>query len=493
MANVEYNFLPILNIISLPCIVIILNYILRNAIIRHTTSLLIIVCFIHNIMCTIYNLDNIGQVKWVWLELLPGLKIEFYLEITSLMFVAMTAVLWFITYIYSLGYFVNKHQELHTRNFYLYMSIGITCTTLLGFSANLFTLFIFYEFLTLSTYPLVSLSKSVSSYNAGRKYLMYLLFTSTGLLLPAIIITYMLAGSVEFTLGGIIGFNANPLIILILLAMYIFGVAKAALIPMHSWLPTAMVAPIPVSALLHAVAVVKAGIFTLIKILFYIFDVKHLHYLVAHAWLGYNIVQIITIVTIIIASLYAIKQNQIKSILAYSTIAQLAYCVMTLSLFSKKAIAVTIFQMFAHAAAKISLFFAAGNIQKATGITEINKCLGLARELPFTIILFMVCALSIIGMPFTAGFMSKYYLIIEALRDNNVIWPVLITIILGTIFSTCYFIPIIFKSFWSVKDINIVVKDIPISMRLTTVTTTLIVFLLFIYAGNIISYVENLL
>ncbi|MFV9874997.1 MAG: proton-conducting transporter membrane subunit [Rickettsiales endosymbiont of Dermacentor nuttalli] len=490
----DIDFLPIFNIISLPCLVIVLTYFLGNIPAAcHTTNLVVILCFIHNIISTICNLDNVGQVKWSIIELLPGIKIEFYLEITSLIFVAMVAVLWFITYIYSLGYFINKQQDLHTKSFYLYMSIAIVCTTLLGLSSNLFTLFIFYELLTFSTYPLVSSSKTVSSYKAGRKYLTYLLLTSTGLFLPAIIITYVNAGSLEFILGGIIGFDFNALLILILLVMYVLGVAKAAVMPMHSWLPTAMVASIPVSALLHAVAVVKAGVFTLMKILFYIFDIKHLEYLVIHAWNGYNIIQILTIVTIIIASLLAIKQRQIKSVLAYSTIAQLAYCIMTLSLFSKKAIVAAIFQIVAHAVAKISLFFAAGNIQRATGITDIIGCKGLAKMMPMTILSFIVCALSIIGIPFTAGFMGKYYLIDEAIKNNHIIWPVLVTVIIGSILSVCYFAPIIYKTFWCVQGENIVVKELPIYMVLTTVMGAAIVFLLFLYANNITSYIENLI
>ncbi|MDH3895429.1 MAG: proton-conducting transporter membrane subunit, partial [Chromatiales bacterium] len=255
-------------------------------------------------------------------ELLPGVEIAFSVEPLGMLFAALASGLWIINSLYSIGYMRGNNERNQTR-FYVMFAVSLAATMGVAFAGNLFTLFLFYEALTLSTYPLVSHKGDAATVRSARVYLGILLTTSIGLFLPAIIWTYSVAGTGDFVTGGILASKINGPAVGLLLGLFVFGIGKAAVMPVHRWLPAAMVAPTPVSALLHAVAVVKAGVFAVTKIIVYIFGVDFLFAEPSSGWLLYA-----AAFTIIAASVVALRQQNLKRLLAYSTIAQLSYVVM---------------------------------------------------------------------------------------------------------------------------------------------------------------------
>ena len=261
-------------------------------------------------------------------ELLPGVEIAFSVEPLGMLFAALASGLWIINSLYSIGYMRGNNERNQTR-FYVMFAVSLAATMGVAFAGNLFTLFLFYEALTLSTYPLVSHKGDAATVRSARVYLGILLTTSIGLFLPAIIWTYSVAGTGDFVTGGILASKINGPAVGLLLGLFVFGIGKAAVMPVHRWLPAAMVAPTPVSALLHAVAVVKAGVFAVTKIIVYIFGVDFLFAEPSSGWLFYA-----AAFTIIAASLVALRQQNLKRLLAYSTIAQLSYVVMAAAMTS---------------------------------------------------------------------------------------------------------------------------------------------------------------
>ncbi|MCF6262404.1 MAG: monovalent cation/H+ antiporter subunit D family protein [Xanthomonadales bacterium] len=369
-------------------------------------------------------------------ELLPGLSIKFQVEPLGMMFAALASLLWIVNSIYSLGY-MRGNKEQHQTRFYVLFAVALSAVMGIAFAGNLLTLFIFYEILTLSTYPLVAHKGDGKTVASARVYMGILLATSIGLFLPAIIWTYMATGTLDFVPGGILeGHVAGPAVGL-LLVLFVFGVGKAALMPVHRWLPAAMVAPTPVSALLHAVAVVKAGVFTITKIIIYIFGVDFLAVEPSTDWLLYA-----AIFTVIAASIVALRQTNLKRLLAYSTIAQLSYIIMAAALLTPMAEIGASLHIVAHAFGKITLFFAAGCIYVASKKTEIAQLAGIGRRMPWTMAAFTIGALSMIGVPPTAGFVSKWYILGGAFQADSYI--VIATLVLSTVLNAAYFLPILY-------------------------------------------------
>ena len=292
-------------------------------------------------------------------ELLPGVPLAFEVEPLGMLFAALASGLWILNSIYSIGYMRGNQEKKQTR-FYTCFALALAATIGIAFAGNLITLFLCYEILTLTTYPLVAHKEDEATVRSARVYLGILLCTSIGLLLPAIIWTYHVAGTGDFTVGGILSGNIAEREVGLLLALFVFGVGKAAVMPVHRWLPAAMVAPTPVSALLHAVAVVKAGVFTVTKIIVYIFGVDFLFATPSSGWLVY-----VAAFTIIAASTIALQQQNLKRLLAYSTISQLSYVVMATAVLKPLAEIGAAIHMVAHAFGKITLFFAAGAIYVA--------------------------------------------------------------------------------------------------------------------------------
>jgi len=376
-------------------------------------------------------------------ELLPGVAIAFRVEPLGMLFAALASGLWIVNSLYSIGY-MRGNNEQHQTRFYVMFAVSLAATMGVSFAGNLITLFLFYEMLTLSTYPLVAHKGDENTVRSSRVYLGILLTTSIGLFLPAIIWTYSAAGGGDFVPGGILPGKVEGPAIGLLLGLFVFGIGKAAVMPVHRWLPAAMVAPTPVSALLHAVAVVKAGVFAITKIIVYVFGVEFLFAEPSSGWLLYA-----AAFTIIAASVVALRQQNLKRLLAYSTIAQLSYVVMAAAILKPLAEIGAAIHMVAHAFGKITLFFAAGAIYVAAKKTEIGQLKGIGRRMPITMTAFTIGALSMIGVPPTGGFVSKWYILAGAFEDDN--YVALATIILSTVLNAAYFLPIVYMA-WFMRE-----------------------------------------
>ena len=377
-------------------------------------------------------------------EIVPGIELAFQVEPLGMLFGALASGLWIINSLYSIGY-MRGNNEKHQTRFYVMFAISLAATMGVAFAGNLVTLFLCYEALTLSTYPLVAHKGDEKTVRSARTYLGILLTTSIGLFLPAIIWTYNAAGHGDFVAGGILAGSVDGPAVGLLLALFIFGIGKAAVMPVHRWLPAAMVAPTPVSALLHAVAVVKAGVFTVTKVIVYIFGVEYLFAEPSSGWLLYA-----AAFTIIAASVVALRQQNLKRLLAYSTVAQLSYVVMAAAILKPLAEIGAAIHMVAHAFGKITLFFAAGAIYVAARKTEIHQLRGIGMRMPITMTAFTIGALSMIGVPPTGGFVSKWYILAGAFQDDN--YVAIATIILSTVLNAAYFLPIIYMAWFAKED-----------------------------------------
>jgi len=373
-------------------------------------------------------------------EPFPGLTIAFRLEPLGVLFAALASGLWIINSIYSIGY-MRGNNEGHQTRYYIAFAVAIGATMGIAFAGNLLTLLIFYEVLTLSTYPLVAHKGDEKAVTGARTYIAILIATSIGLLLPAIVWTWMAADTMDFTDGGILAGQIGGTAAAILLALYVFGTGKAAVMPVHRWLPAAMVAPTPVSALLHAVAVVKAGVFVITKLVVYVFGFDFLASIPAAGWLVY-----VAGLTIVAASVVALRQDNLKRRLAYSTVSQLSYVVMAAALYTPLAIAAAMLHIVAHAFGKITLFFAAGSIHTAAHKTEVSQLNGIGRRMPWTMGAFAVASLAMIGLPLSGGFISKWFLIQGALEAQSAF--ALVVIALSTALNAGYFLPIVLRAFF---------------------------------------------
>ena len=377
-------------------------------------------------------------------EMIPGLSITFTLEPLGMLFAGIASFLWVVTTIYAVGY-MRGHAERNQTRFYIYFAIAISSSLGIAFAGNMLTLFVFYEVLTISTFPLVTHAGSDEAKRAGRVYLGILIGTSIVLQLTAIIWTWSITNTLDFMVGGILENKASAGLTTALLAMYILGIGKAALMPFHRWLPAAMVAPTPVSALLHAVAVVKAGVFSVLKVTIYIFGIENLAQIGGSVWLQYMAGG-----TILIASLVAMRQDNLKARLAYSTVSQLSYIVLGAMLASGTGAIGGAMHIAMHAFGKITLFFCAGAIIVASHKTEISDMRGLGRKMPLTFLCFLIGSLSIIGLPPLGGVWSKWYLVLAAAETEQVIFVGVLMI--SSLLNVAYLIPIVIRGFFSVPD-----------------------------------------
>jgi multicomponent Na+:H+ antiporter subunit D len=380
----------------------------------------------------------------VLFTVLPGLDLALSVEPLGMLFGIVASFLWIVTSVYSIGY-MRGNEEANQTRFYVCFAIALASTMGVAFAANMFTMFIFYEVLTLSTYPLVTHSGTDEARRAGRVYLGILLGTSIGLQLFAVVWTWSLTGTLDFTEGGILRDVASPSLTGVLFAMYVFGIGKAALMPFHRWLPAAMVAPTPVSALLHAVAVVKAGVFAVLKVSVYIFGIDYLREIGAGTWLVY-----VAGATVIIASLVALSKDNLKARLAYSTVSQLSYVVIATAVLAPLSVMGAAIHIAAHAFGKITLFFAAGSIYTAAHKTEVSQLNGIGRRMPWTMAAFAIGSLSMVGLPPTAGFVSKWYILLGALESDQI--AVVGVIFASTLLNAAYFLPIVYAAFFRSAD-----------------------------------------
>ncbi len=423
-------------------------------------------------------------------EVGPALLLAFSVEPLGAVFALVASSLWILNSIYSIGYMRAQDAPRQT-GFYVCFAIALGSTIGVAFAKNLFTLFLFYEALTLSTYPLVAHKGDREAVRAGRIYLTVLLGTSMLLFLPAIIATWAIAGTLDFTPGGILAGRIDALGIGLLLALYVFGIGKAAMMPVHFWLPAAMAAPTPVSALLHAVAVVKAGVFSIVKIVVYIFGVETLAETGAAEWLVY-----LASASLILASLIALSRDNLKARLAYSTVGQLAYVVLGAALANSTSIIGSGLQIVTHAAAKITLFFCAGAIYVAHHKTEVSELAGIGRRMPITMLAFLIGSLSIVGLPPFGGIWSKWALAMGALDAGSLFAAGVL--MLSSILSVAYLLPVVARAFFlpapdrDDPQVSHGIAEAPVSCLIALSCTALLCLVLFFQADRIETALQGL-
>jgi multicomponent Na+:H+ antiporter subunit D len=404
-------------------------------------------------------------------ELLPGLALVLELEPLGLLFALIASGLWFVSAVYSIGYMRGNDEENQTR-FYVCFALAIAAAIGVALAGNLLTLYLFYEALTLITWPLVTHHGDDAARRGGRTYLALLLASSLLFLLPAMAYTWWEAGTLDFRPGGILAGRVEGWPAALLLALYAFGIGKAALMPIHRWLPAAMVAPTPVSALLHAVAVVKAGVFSVLKVVVYVFGLDFARE--AFAWLPWA-----AGFTIVAASVVALRSDNLKRRLAYSTVSQLSYVVLAAGLLTPLSVAGAALHIAAHAFGKITLFFAAGAVYTAAHKTEVSELDGIGRRMPWTFAAFGVGALSMIGLPPAAGFISKWFIVSGALEAGH--WPALAVITASTLLNAGYFLPILYRAFFKEGEPQ-AHGEAPLSMVAALVATAALTVLMFFFA-----------
>jgi len=380
--------------------------------------------------------------QYTLFSFLPNIPIRFRVDALGILFALLSSFLWIVTTVYSIGYMRSLNEHAQTR-YYACFALTLSATIGVAFSSNLMTLYFFYEVLTLVTYPLVAHKETEESFAGANKYLFYLVGTSKAFLLVAIIGTYALSGTLDFNQGGLFPSDANPVALILLYLLFLAGIGKAAIIPFHTWLPAAMVAPTPVSALLHAVAVVNTGVFCIFRIILQVFGVARMEAL----YLGWVTV-ILASITLVMASLYALSRDNLKTRLAYSTVSQLSYMILGGGLLSASGMAGGVGHIVNHAFSKITLFFCAGSIYAATHKTNISQMGGIGRKMPWTMTAFSVGALSMIGVPLMAGFVTKWQLALGSIESGEK-W-VLGVLLISTLLNAGYFLPIIYKAFFDV-------------------------------------------
>lgn len=380
------------------------------------------------------------ELEFTLLALSPGISLQLRADAFGLYFALLASGLWIATSVYSIGYMRGLKEHAQTRYFFCF-ALALSSTIGVAFSANLLTLFLFYEILTISTYPLVAHKETPEALAAGRKYLAYLL-TSAAVILLAIAYTYALAGSLDFVAGGFLKGKGGSAILALLFWAFILGFGtKAGFMPIHEWLPSAMIAPTPVSALLHAVAVVKAGVFCCLRTIDYVFGPC----LLAELKLGFALSFFVSF-TIIAASLLALAQDNLKRRLAFSTISQLSYIVLGAALLTPKALMGGILHIVFHGFMKITLFFCAGAIFVKTGKEKISEMNGIGRQMPLTLGAFALGALGMAGIPPLCGFISKWYLSLGAMEAEEVVFVFIL--MTSALLNVAYFFPIIYNGFF---------------------------------------------
>ena len=409
-------------------------------------------------------------------EPLPGISIAFKIEALGMLFALVAGLLWIVTSIYAIGY-MRGHNEKNQTRFFAAFAVAISCTLGIAFADNLFTLFLFYELLTLSTYPLVTHSGTAEARKGGRVYLGILLGTSIGLFLAGILVVWLVTGSITFQKGGILAGKLDPAWAGLLYALFLFGIGKAAVMPFHRWLPAAMVAPTPVSALLHAVAVVKAGVFTLLKVTIYIFGSD---FILSNDVTG-GLVWVAA-ATILLASMVAMSRDNLKARLAYSTVSQLSYIALGAMLASKSALVGASMHIAMHAFSKITLFFAAGAIYVATHKKLVSELNGLGRAMPITFGAFFIGTLSIIGLPPFGGMWSKWYLGLGAVETGQLL--LLGVLMVSSLLNIAYLLPIPVRAFFSTPtsgEHHTEIKEAPKTILLAMLITSSACGILFFY------------
>ncbi len=404
-----------------------------------------------NLFGAVLKLVLVGVMAWgvvhgvdyvTRLPLLPELDFVLHADALSLLFVSLSSVLWLLTTIYSIGYLEDSP---HRSRFFGFFSLCVTATVGVALAGNLITFLLFYELLTLATYPLIVHRGTELARLAGRSYLRYTI-AGGALLLVGTIWLYTLFDTLEFARGGfmagsdIAAASRGTLTIIFVVLIAGLGV-KAALVPLHGWLPKAMVAPAPVSALLHAVAVVKAGAFGIVRVVYDVFGIEFA------ADLGVTLpLAIVAAVTIVYGSIRALFQEDLKRRLAYSTVSQVSFITLGIALVGPIATIGGIVHLVHQGLMKITLFFCAGNLAETLGIHKIGELDGVARRMPWTMAAFTLAAFGMMGVPPLAGFISKWYLGTGAMEAGQH-WVIPVLVISGAL-NAAYFLPILYAAWF---------------------------------------------
>ncbi len=463
----------------------------RNANLREAITLIAGVTLLGNVIYLI-GLVGSGARPELHLATIAGhFDIKFVLEPLGAIFAAIASSLWILNSLFAIGY-MRGNKEKNQSRFYTFVAIAIAGAMGIAASGNLFTLFVFYEALTLSTIPLVTHKGDAKARRGGTIYTLILMGTSLALLLPAVIGTQVIAGTTDFQVGGVFPEGTSLLATSILLFLFAFGIGKAALMPVHPWLPNAMVAPTPVSALLHAVAVVKAGVFSILKVSVFTFGPA-----VTAATPMSTVLSWVAAISIVVASLIALRQDNLKARLAYSTVSQLSYITLGAMLAAPAALIGGGLQIVMHAWGKITLFMCAGAIYTVAHRTEISKLDGLGRTMPWVFGAFLIGSLSIIGVPPMGGSWPKYFLMVGALDSGKAI--LMAALIVSSILNVLYLTPIAIRGFMKPPqnpedDANI--RNIRKQHRwviIPPVLTAFGAFILFFFAGEITNFLTPML
>ncbi len=392
-----------------------------------------------------YILDG-KVVEFDIVEVFKGVSISFRVDSFGLIFALLASSLWIVVSLYSIGYMRGLNEHAQTR-FYFCFALAIFGAVGVSLSGNLLTLYMFYEILTVATFPLVAHKETPEAIKAGRKYLAYLL-TGASLVLFSMGMTYYLTGTLDFKAGGFIGGHGSPALLTLLFVTYILGFgSKAAVMPIHEWLPSAMIAPTPVSALLHAVAVVKAGVFCCLRVILYVFGPKLLSDLNLWILLAYFVS-----FTVIVANFIALTQDHLKRRLAFSTINNLSIIILGASLLSSDGIRGAMLHIPFHGFMKITLFMCAGAIYVKTKKENISEMDGIGRKMPITMGAFTLGAMGLCGIPPVCGFISKWFLCLGALEAKEIIF--LFVFIASALLDAAYFFPIVYRAFFKRPDVD---------------------------------------
>jgi multicomponent Na+:H+ antiporter subunit D len=412
----------------------------RRPNVREGFSLLAAVVLCGTVLAMVPDVQAGKTLHYTLFQLLPGLSLSLRADAMSMIFAVSASLLWVVTVFYAAGYMRGLEEHAQTR-FNACFALALFGAMGCAFSDNLLTLYLFYEVVSISTYPLVAHHQDEEGYAGARKYLVYLTTTAKGLVLPAMVLIYVLAGTLDFAPNvreGILKAGESRWVVTGLYAACILGFAKNGVMPLHGWLPGAMVAPTPVSALLHAVAVVKVGVFSTVRVMLYVFGVDRMEALN----LGLPTAYFVSI-TILVASVVALSKDNLKARLAYSTVSQLSYIILGAALLSPMAIQGGLMHIAHHAFSKITLFFCAGAIYVATHKKDISQMSGLGRAMPVTFGAFALAALGMIGVPPVSGFVSKWYLL-QGAWGAPLILGVLLT---STVLNAAYFMPVVYRAF----------------------------------------------
>ncbi len=402
-----------------------------------------------NIAGSLLKLILVGVLSWevfhgshyvTRVAFLPGLDLVLRADTLSVLFVTLSSVLWLVTTIYAIGYLEDSP---HRSRFFGFFSLCVTATVGVALSGNLITFIVFYELLTLVTYPLIVHRGTEEARKAG---LIYLIYTVSGgtILLAGTVWLYSLTGSLDFTPQGFVSglLDEHRMALIIIFGLLIAGLGvKAALIPLHGWLPLAMIAPAPVSALLHAVAVVKAGAFGIVRVVHDVYGIEF------SAHLGVTLpLAILAAATIIYGSTRALFQDDLKRRLAYSTISQISYIILGVAVAGPIATIGGLVHLVHQGVMKITLFFCAGNLAETLGIHKVSQMNGVGRRMPLTMAAFTIGAFGMIGAPPLAGFISKWYLGLGAL-EAGYNWVILV-LIGSSLLNAAYFLPVLYVAWF---------------------------------------------